>query len=108
MVRVGEENCPKCGNPLKYYDTRRRIVLSKKRSVKKAYIRRLKCTVCQALHSELPDYIFPYKRYDAEIIQGVLEGLITSDTLGFENYPCAETMDIWRTRNLQGLLWKEQ
>lgn len=56
------------------------------------------------MHSELPDYIFPHKHYEVEIIQGVLDGYITSDTLGYENYPCAETMEIWKAQSLQGLL----
>ena len=104
MIRVGEEICPKCEGALKYYDTRRRIVLSKKRAVRRAYIRRHRCTVCMAMHTELPDYIFPHKHYEAEIVHGVLEGIITSDTLGYENYPCEETIEIWKTQNLQGLL----
>lgn len=38
------------------------------------------------MHRELPDFIFPYKQYEAEIIIGVLEGFITCETLGFEDY----------------------
>jgi hypothetical protein len=44
----------------------------------------------------LPDFIFPYKQYEADIIIGVIEGLITCDTLGFEDYPCEMTMIRWR------------
>ena len=32
------------------------------------------------------------------MIRGVLEGLITSDTLGFEDYPCEATMANWRSQ----------
>ena len=49
----------------------------------------------------LPDYILPYKQYDAEIIKGVLEGLITTDTLGYEDYPCDKTMERWIDRRDQ-------
>ena len=34
-------------------------------------LRRLKCKSCRKIHSELPDYIIPYKRYCAEIIEEV-------------------------------------
>ena len=42
------------------------------------------------------DFLHPYKQYDSEIIDGVIEGLIDSDTLGFEDYPCEMTMKRWR------------
>lgn len=56
---------------------------------------RLRCCNCHAVHRELPDFIFPYKQYEADIIIGVLEGLITCETLGFEDYPCEMTMIRW-------------
>lgn len=51
---------------------------------------------CQTLHRELPDFIFPYKQYEAEVIQGVLEGFITTETSGYEDYPCEMTMVRWK------------
>lgn len=105
MVRVKETTCPICGGNLKYYDSVKRIVRSKGRSTKWVYIRRLRCCGCNTLHRELPDYIFPYKQYEAEVIKGVLSGVITSDTLGYEDYPCEMTMFRWRnSQNLQSLL----
>ena len=43
----------------------------------------------------IENFIFPYKQYESEIIRGVLEGLITCETLGFEDYPCEMTMLRW-------------
>lgn len=40
--------------------------------------------------------MYPYKQYEAEIIDGVREGLIDSSTLGFEDYPSEMTMKRWR------------
>ena len=37
----------------------------------------------------------------AKIIDGVIEGLITCDTVGFEDYPCELTMIRWKTQNIQ-------
>lgn len=74
---------------MKYYDSVSRIVRSKMNHVKRVKIRRLRCPRCGDLHRELPYFIFPYKQYEAEIIQGVLDGVITSDTLGYEDYPTA-------------------
>ncbi|WP_371825253.1 DUF6431 domain-containing protein [Paenibacillus soyae] len=39
----------------------------------KLIIRRLYCTSCARIHHELPDLLVPYKRYDAESIEDVLQ-----------------------------------
>lgn len=100
MVSEGELTCPDCGAQLKHYDTVRRIVRTKNRRTCRTYIRRLRCPVCHKIHRELPHFIFPFKQYEKEIIVGVLEGLITPETLGFEDYPCEATMKCWRNNPL--------
>lgn len=37
-------------------------------------IRRLRCQRCRSIHHELPDILVPYKRYDSESIESVLDG----------------------------------
>lgn len=95
MIRENVDICPLCNGKLKYYDTVKRIVLYKYRAKKKVYIRRFKCNSCKKTHRELPDFIYPFKFYDADIIQGFVEGLITYDTPGFEDYPCETTIMRW-------------
>ena len=92
MISDNQSICPKCGGQLKYYDHVQRLVRTKFGNKKWVAIRRLRCCKCHAVHRELPDFIFPYKQYEADIIIGVLEGLITCETLGFEDYPCEMTM----------------
>jgi len=58
-------------------------------------IRRLRCTCCRALHRELPDILTPYKHYDTDAIEGVVEGVVTSSDMESEDYPCEKTMDRW-------------
>ncbi len=106
MVSVDVSTCPKCGGELKYYDQVRRVVRTKGRETWKIPMRRLRCVKCGALHRELPELIFPYKQYEAEVIVGILEGLITCETMGFEDYPCEMTMMRWQTHNSQLLLWR--
>jgi len=96
MINNNESTCPKCGGQLKYYDSVKRIVRAKYGHKKKVDIKRFRCCKCHSIHRELPDFIFPYKQYEADIIIGVIEGLITCDTLGFEDYPCEMTMIRWR------------
>lgn len=96
MISNNESICPKCGDKLKYYDSVKRIVRTKYGRKSKVNIRRFRCKQCGSTHRELPDFIFPYKQYEADIIIGVIEDLITCETLGFEDYPCEMTMFRWR------------
>lgn len=99
MVYFGEQLCPVCGGKLKHYDKVKRIIRTKYRRSKWLTIQRLKCGRCGRIHRELPDSIYIYKQYEADVIEGVVEGLITSDTLGFEDYPCEKTMQNWIKMN---------
>lgn len=104
MVTNDELICPDCGGHLKYYDKVQRMVRTKGRHTKWIKIRRMRCTQCGELHRELPSYLFPYKQYESEIIKGVLEGFITCETFGYEDYPCEMTMFRWRTQEMHLLL----
>lgn len=95
MISNDVSICPECGGELKYYDKVPRMVRVKGRNKQYVQLRRFRCVKCYKLHRELPDNIFPYKQYDADIIRGVKEGLITSDTLGYEDSPCDMTMLRW-------------
>lgn len=88
--------CPCCGTKLKYRDTRRRIMKKEGGVVIFLMLRRLFCRKCRRLHIELPACLSPYKHYDVEVIEGVIDGIVTEDDLDSENYPCAATMERWR------------
>lgn len=98
MVRDDKTICPKCGGLLKHYDTVKRIVRTKARRTKYVNICRAKCVICGSVHRKLPYYIYPYKQYESELINGVLEGYITSETLGYEDYPSEITMIRWKSK----------
>jgi hypothetical protein len=36
-------------------------------------VRRLRCRSCEKLHTELPDFILPFKHYEAQTIQSTLD-----------------------------------
>lgn len=96
MITDYETVCPKCGGNLKYYDKVFRIVRTKRRRSKWIVLQRFKCQDCGSVHREIPNYISPYKQYEKELIKGVLNGLINSDTLGYEDFPCEMTMRRWK------------
>lgn len=88
-------NCPKCNSETRMFDHVWRIVRSKNR--KKTFVRicRVRCLQCGYIHRVLPKYLIPYKHYDKNIIEGVIEGLITQETLGYEDYPSETTIFRW-------------
>lgn len=97
--------CPVCEKTLKYYDSVPRVVRTKERKTRRVMVQRFRCPNCGCIRRNLPDYIFPYKQYEVEVIRGVLEGVITFETIGYEDYPCEMTMLRWKSsQELQLLL----
>lgn len=90
--------CPKCRKEARKYGTVKRIVRTKYRESEWVTIQRWQCKDCNYIWRELPDEIMPFKQYEREMIEGVREGLIDSDILGFEDYPSSMTMRRWRTQ----------
>lgn len=99
MILPGVSNCPKCGGFLKRYDEVPRLLRTKGGLSKYVKVRRWKCVGCNSIHREISNDIHPYKQYESEIINGVLDGLITPDTIGYEDRPCEMTMKRWLSRN---------
>lgn len=88
--------CPNCQEPLKYRDSRKRHIRQEGGQKLWGRIRRLYCTRCHRLHNELPTNLSPYKHYEVEVIEGVVDGVITPDDLESEDYPCVQTMERWK------------
>lgn len=88
--------CTKCNGELRHHDTVKRIVIGKRGVKKTILVEKLKCKKCGHTVRILPEGIYPHKHYEADIIEGVAEGLIDECTLGFEDYPSDMTMKRWR------------
>lgn len=87
--------CKNCGGTECYYDTVLRSAKTKKGHKYFVKVRRYRCSNCHSIHRVLPSYLLPYKLYEKEIIQGVISGYITPETLEYEDYPCEATMHRW-------------
>ena len=68
MISNNISTCQDCGGKLKYYDKVRRIVRTKGRVSKWVNVPRYQCSECGCIHRYLPDYIYPYKQYESEIL----------------------------------------
>jgi len=64
--------CPCCGELLFVIGSRPRVWYQSSGERSKLIIRRLRCVSCLKIHHELPEFLVPYKRYDAESIEGVV------------------------------------
>ena len=87
--------CPCCGGQLRYRDSRLRIRKHEGGDQDHLSIRRFRCTACERYHNELPDVLLPYKHYEAEIISGVIDGIVSPDDQDSEDYPSVSTMLYW-------------
>lgn len=97
MVYEGINRCPVCGGDMRHYDYTSRIVKTKNGEKEFIDIRRLRCLDCNRVHRELPTYLLPYLHYEKEIVDGVQQGLITPETLGYEDFPSEITMERWKS-----------
>lgn len=95
MVYYNESTCPSCGGELSYYDQVLRRIKTGNGEIQKFKMRRLKCKNCTKVHREITDEILPFKHYNREVIKGVINGWITSSTIGYEDYPTELTMNRW-------------
>lgn len=88
--------CPCCGKALAYRDSRKRIYKTHGGSKTMILIRRFKCTGCRRLHNELPDCITPHKHYGTEVIEDVVDEIVSPCDSATEDYPCEATMKRWK------------
>jgi len=57
-----------------------------------------KCTneSCRRCHRLIPDELLPYKHYESELIEAVIDGVVSEDDESLEEGPSAESMKRWR------------
>lgn len=84
MVSNNTSTCQDCGGKLKYYDKVRRIVRTKGRVSKWVNVPRYQCSECGCIRRYLPDYIYPYKQYESEII--TYKFVVVPATAKFKNW----------------------
>ena len=113
FVESNEDSiCPICGAPLTARDHKKRVWKKERGEKSWVMIRRLVCTnkVCNHLHNELPDFLIPYKHYEAQLIEDVIDETITEDDVAEMDYPSLMTIKVWmewfqrNISNIDGLI----
>ena len=93
VISNDEAPCPLCCGDLAYRDRVRR---NRKDLFGETYLfslRRLKCRRCSRHHRELPNIIQPFKHYDSETIQCVIDGSPDADMCAADD----STIRRWKT-----------
>lgn len=86
--------CPTCRRKRKLYDHVRRYVRKYKDKHVTVYVPRLKCEC--GIQRVLPQNIVPYKHFEAEVIENVVDEIIYPGDEEIENHPCESTADRWK------------
>ena len=84
--------CPCCGGDLNVIGSRKRKYIKSSGENCSLAIRRLRCQQCNRIHHELPDILVPYKRYDSESIEAVINGSSAISVAADES-----TLSRWRS-----------
>ena len=66
-------SCPICSGSTKVRDSKERHALLQDGSRKSYMLRRLICTSCGKLHTELPSCMLPFKHYEASVIETTID-----------------------------------
>lgn len=82
--------CPICSGDLSARSSKNRKVIRDDGTKDTYRLRFLKCRSCEKIHTELPDFIQPFKHYESEVIEAVIDG---------SSYSCPaeeSTQSLWR------------
>ena len=92
-------DCPECHETLEYAFHVKRIRKTYNGKCRHLYIPVCKCVNDGCLFNYtrvLPDELTPYKHYETELIENVVDDLCTPEDIQTEDYPCEKTMDRWK------------
>jgi hypothetical protein len=64
---------PCCQSQLRFIGTRKRKYIDEYGNKKTIILRRLRCTNCQKIHLELPDFLVPYKRHCESTVEQCID-----------------------------------
>ena len=90
--------CPVCGGKLEKKGWVTRIEKKAGGGRETLLIEIRKCTneSCRKCHRLLPDELLPYKHYDAELIEAVIDGVASEEDEALEEGPSPVTMKRWQ------------
>jgi len=89
-----DPDCPLCGKPMKFRDTFRRHSKNSQSECTWYVLRRFEC--CGHTHRALPDFLFPFKHYEADVVQAAIDG--NTDDIVADDSTIRRWQSQWRTQ----------
>ena len=96
--------CPTCQQKLNVIGSRKRRLIRIDGIRENYIIRRLHCKNCNKTHHELPDFIVPYKRHEAETIEAILDGYDNAVPCEVSTINRMRAWFAWMIKHLQGCI----
>ena len=90
-------DCPKCNNPMKFRDTCNRHGKNKGSECTWYILRRFQC--CGSTHREIPDFLFPYKHYEVDVVQAAIDN--DTDDIVADDRTIRRWRNQWKTQEMR-------
>lgn len=91
IIPMERSVCPYCLTSLNSRDSKLRSGIKSSGEKRWYRIRRLRCPGCGSIHTELPDFLHPFKHYESAVIQDELDEVTPSCCAADDS-----TIRIWR------------
>ena len=89
--------CPECGKIMTFHDTCNRHGLNEKAECTWYVLRRFQC--CGSTHREIPDFLFPFKHYEADVVQSAIDE--NTDKIAADESTIRCWRRQWRTQEMR-------
>jgi len=98
MLRLAEALCARCGGPLAVHDCYPRHILDEDGTRHDGWIAQGCCDACKKYPALIPDFIMPYKHYEAAVIEAAISKVEEEGGLRLIDCPAAGST-VWRWVN---------
>jgi len=87
----GDALCPRCHGPFKFHGTYSRHFLDEKGDRHDGWVAQCCCDTCNEYPSLIPDFIMPYKHYEAAVIESAILEVEENGSLGLNSCPADDS-----------------
>jgi hypothetical protein len=98
MLRLGKALCARCGGPLAVHGCYPRHILDEYGARHDGWIAQGCCEACKKYPSLIPDFIIPYKHYEAAVIESAISKVEAEGRIRLGDCPAAGST-VWRWVN---------
>ena len=98
MLRFGKALCARCGGPLAVHDCYPRHILDENGERHDGWIVQGHCSACKKYPALIPDFIMPYKHYEAAVIESAISKVEEEGRIRLGDCPAAGST-VWRWVN---------